>query len=98
MALIEGRIAARMTQRDLAKRLGISEQQVQRWGTQGFIGVGFERLQEIADVLGVEMHGTVAYDVPGCRRGAGRNREPGAGWTWLVRSASLRLRSPTSCR
>jgi HTH-type transcriptional regulator/antitoxin HigA len=78
VALIEGRIAAQITQRDLAKRLGIPEQQVQRWETNRYIGVGLERLQEIADALGVAMHGTATYDVAGCTRDAGRNRGPGA--------------------
>lgn len=74
--MIEGRIAARMTQRDLAKRLGIPEQQVQRWEINGYLGVGLERLQEIADALGVQMHGTATYDVPDRRGDVGWNREP----------------------
>ena len=79
VALIEGRSAARMTQRDLAKRLGIPEQQVQRWETNGYVGVGLDRLQEIADALGLEMHGTATYDVPGRgREVVARNRKPGA--------------------
>jgi DNA-binding Xre family transcriptional regulator len=78
VALIEGRIAARMTQRDLAKRLGIPEQQVQRWEATGYIGVALERLQEIADALGLQMCGTVSYDVPDRSAGTGRDREPGA--------------------
>jgi transcriptional regulator with XRE-family HTH domain len=79
VALIEGRIAARMTQRDLAKQLGIPEQQVQRWEANGYIGVRLERVQGIADALGLEMLATVTYDVPGRRAGSGRRRrEPGA--------------------
>ena len=77
MALIEGRIAARMTQRDLAERLGIPEQQVQRWETNGYTGVGLERVQQIADALGLQMRATVTYDVPGASSGTGRDREPG---------------------
>ncbi len=40
VVLIEGRIAARMTQRDLAARLGVPEQQVRRWEINGYLGVG----------------------------------------------------------
>ena len=49
IALIEARIAARLTQRELAKRLGVPEQQVQRWEANSYSGVAIERLQEIAD-------------------------------------------------
>ena len=41
-----------MTQRTLADRLGISEQQVQRWEATAYAGVGLDRLQDIADALG----------------------------------------------
>lgn len=77
VALIEGRIVARMTQRDLAERLGIPEQQVQRWETHDYAGVGLERLGQIADTLGLQMRATVTYDVPGASSATGRDREPG---------------------
>ena len=64
LALIEGRIAARLTQRDLAERLGIPEQQVQRWEAGGYAGVSVDRLQDIADALGLRLSETVAYAVP----------------------------------
>ena len=38
IALIEARIAARLTQRELAKRLGVPEQQVQRWEANSYSG------------------------------------------------------------
>ncbi|MGH2879025.1 MAG: helix-turn-helix transcriptional regulator [Solirubrobacteraceae bacterium] len=60
-ALIEARIAARLTQRQLAKRIGVAEQQVQRWEANDYSGVGVHRLQEIADALGVRIHDTITY-------------------------------------
>jgi len=51
-ALIEARIAAKLTQRKLAERLGVAEQQIQRWEANGYSGVNLTRLQEIADALG----------------------------------------------
>jgi len=65
IALIEARIAARLTQRELAEQLGVPEQQVQRWEANSYGGVGIERLQEIADALKLEMLETVTYAVPG---------------------------------
>jgi DNA-binding XRE family transcriptional regulator len=59
--LIEARIAARLTQRQLAKRIGVAEQQVQRWEANDYSGVGVHRLQEIADALGVQIHETITY-------------------------------------
>jgi DNA-binding transcriptional regulator YiaG len=64
IALIEARIAACLTQRQLAERLGVPEQQVQRWEANNYAGVAIERLQEIADALRLEVLETVTYAVP----------------------------------
>ena len=60
-ALIEARIAARLTQRELAARIGVAEQQIQRWEASQYSGVSLERLQSIADALGVNIHETITY-------------------------------------
>ena len=62
--LIEGRIAARLTQRELAKRLDLPEQQIQRYEATLYAGVSLERLQEVADTLGLEIEERVKYTVP----------------------------------
>jgi HTH-type transcriptional regulator / antitoxin HigA len=59
--LIEARIAAKLTQRQFAKRIGVAEQQIQRWEACNYHGVNFDRLQEITDALGVQMSGSVTY-------------------------------------
>jgi DNA-binding transcriptional regulator YiaG len=64
IALIEARIAGRLTQRELAKRLGVPEQQVQRWEANSYSGVAIDRLQEIADALQLEVLETVTYALP----------------------------------
>src|SRR3954447_25702559 len=43
--LIEGRIAARLTQQQLADRLGVPAQQVQRWEATRYAGVALNRMQ-----------------------------------------------------
>jgi len=65
IALVEARIAAQLTQRALAERLGVPEQQVQRWEANSYAGVGIERLQEIADALNLQVLETVTYAIPG---------------------------------
>jgi HTH-type transcriptional regulator/antitoxin HigA len=60
-ALIEARIAAQLTQRQLARRIGVAEQQIQRWEANDYSGVNLDRLQSIADALGVQMHETITY-------------------------------------
>jgi len=60
-ALIEARIAARLTQRDLAERIGVAEQQIQRWEASDYAGVNLERLQSIADALGIDIRETITY-------------------------------------
>lgn len=63
-ALIEARIAAQLTQRELANGLGVAEQQVQRWEADRWSAVNTKRLQQVADVLGVRLQETVDYLPP----------------------------------
>jgi ribosome-binding protein aMBF1 (putative translation factor) len=63
-ALIEARIAAGLTQKALGERLEVKEQRVQRWETNLYSGVGVDRLQEVADALGMGVRETVSYAVP----------------------------------
>jgi DNA-binding transcriptional regulator YiaG len=67
-AIIEARIAARITQKGLADRLGVAEQQVQRWEATKYAGVSVERrassverLQEVADALGAKVTEKVQF-------------------------------------
>ncbi len=62
--LIEGRIAARLTQQQLAGRLGLQEQQIQRYESTLYSGVGLDRLQDVADAVGLEIEETVTYATP----------------------------------
>ena len=64
-ALIEARIAAHITQKGLADRMGVAEQQVQRWEANEFAGVSVQRMQEIADALGATITGKVNFQVTG---------------------------------
>jgi len=50
-ALIRARIAAGLTQRDLAERLGIPEQQVQRYEATEYTQASFARLREVMAAL-----------------------------------------------
>jgi len=59
--LIEGRIAAGLTQRQLGERLGLPEQQIQRYEATMYSGVGLDRLQDVADALGLEIEERVTY-------------------------------------
>jgi transcriptional regulator with XRE-family HTH domain len=61
-ALIRARVAAGLTQKQLAKRLGIREQQVQQDEATQYAGAGLQRLHAIAAVLGVAFRG--AADLP----------------------------------
>jgi ribosome-binding protein aMBF1 (putative translation factor) len=60
-ALIEARIAAGLSQKALAERLGLREQQIQRWESTLYSGVGVKRLQKVIDALGVGIRETVSY-------------------------------------
>lgn len=54
-ALIQARIAAGLTQRQLADRLGMKEQQLQRYEATQYSGASLERIQEVVAALGVKV-------------------------------------------
>ena len=53
LGLIKARIARGLSHRELAERLGVRPQQVQRWEHEEYENVGFSRLVEIAAALEV---------------------------------------------
>ena len=57
LALIQARIAQGLTQKDLAQRLGVREQQVQQDEENLYNSASLRRLKQVAEVLGVEMSG-----------------------------------------
>jgi ribosome-binding protein aMBF1 (putative translation factor) len=55
-ALIRARIAAGLTQKALAARLGLKEQQIQRYESTRYAGASLSRVQAVADALGIRIH------------------------------------------
>lgn len=51
--LIRARIAAGLTQRDVAERIGLREQQIQRYEATRYSGVSFDRIVDVADAIGI---------------------------------------------
>jgi ribosome-binding protein aMBF1 (putative translation factor) len=60
-ALIQARIAAGLTQEDLAVRLGLKKQQVQRYEATRYATANLERLNAVADALEVSVKTEVAF-------------------------------------
>ncbi|MGH3848581.1 MAG: helix-turn-helix domain-containing protein, partial [Pseudonocardiaceae bacterium] len=54
-ALVRARIGSGLTQRELAERLGVKEQQVQRYEAEDYAGASLARLHEVMCALGVEL-------------------------------------------
>src|SRR5579872_918337 len=52
-ALIRARIASGYSQADLAERLGLKEQQIQRYEATEYAGVSLQRVRDILEALGV---------------------------------------------
>ena len=57
--LIQARIAAGLTQEDLAARLGVKPQQIQRYEASDYQTASFARLREIARLLGLHLRESV---------------------------------------
>lgn len=54
LSMIQARITQGMTQADLARRIGLKEQQIQRYESSGYKGASLSRLIEITKVLGIK--------------------------------------------
>lgn len=52
-ALIQARIAAGLSQKELAERLGIKEQQIQQYESTDYAGASMARVQEVINALGI---------------------------------------------
>lgn len=62
--LIRARISAGLTQRELGDRLGLSEQQIQRYEATGYSSASFSRLVGVADALGLRFRERVRLPKP----------------------------------
>jgi ribosome-binding protein aMBF1 (putative translation factor) len=60
-ALVEARIVAGLSQKDLAERLHLKEQQIQRYEATDYGSASLTRLKEIAQALGVDLAGEMTY-------------------------------------
>ena len=54
-ALVKARIAAGLTQRELADKLELKEQQIQRYEAAGYASASLERIQQVMDALGLKL-------------------------------------------
>jgi transcriptional regulator with XRE-family HTH domain/Zn-dependent peptidase ImmA (M78 family) len=54
-ALIKSRIASGLTQKELAERIGIKEQQIQRYEATEYASASFTRILEIVQILGIQI-------------------------------------------
>lgn len=58
IALIKARIALGMTQKELAEKMGVKEQQVQRDEANQYNSAGFHRIAEVAKALNIKIQET----------------------------------------
>jgi ribosome-binding protein aMBF1 (putative translation factor) len=66
-ALIRARVAAGLTQKELAARLGLKEQQIQRYEATRYSGANLDRLQAVADAIGIQIRERVVLTRAGHR-------------------------------
>ncbi len=59
--LIAGRIAAGLTQRQLAERLGLKEQQIQRYEATEYRSASLARVEQVVAALGLTFRGDVRF-------------------------------------
>jgi HTH-type transcriptional regulator/antitoxin HigA len=88
--LIVARIARGLSQRELAEKLGIKEQQIQRYEADRYRTISLQNFRRVADLLGVEVTATIthSYKTPGDELGKFRSEYSKAEIDKLVRFAS----------
>ena len=59
IALIRARIAMGMTQKELAEKMGVKEQQVQRDEANQYSSAGFQRIAAVAEALDIKIQETL---------------------------------------
>jgi ribosome-binding protein aMBF1 (putative translation factor) len=63
--LVLARTAAGLTQKELAARLGLKEQQIQRYEASRYAGVSLERIQAVTEALGLKVREQVTLPSSG---------------------------------
>lgn len=63
-ALVAARVERELTQRELAAKLGVHQQQVGRWEREQYGCVSLARLQRVADALGLSDEPLLAAEAP----------------------------------
>ena len=53
--IIEYRIRSGMTQKEFAKKIGMKEQQLQRYESEDFQSISFKNLMKILQVIGLDI-------------------------------------------
>ena len=74
--LIRARIAKRLSQRDLAKMLGLKEQQIQRYEAGSYASASLRRLAEVARALDLEISEIAEVSTALPRENTGEGRLP----------------------
>lgn len=62
--LVQARIASGLSQTDLAEKLNMKPQQIQRYEASDYMGASFSRMIEVAHTLGVKASGTFEAPMP----------------------------------
>jgi len=66
-ALIKARIAAKLSQKALAERLGLKEQQIQRYEATEYASANLARVIKVSETLGLEIQGNLETFPPRTR-------------------------------
>ncbi|MEI8375672.1 MAG: helix-turn-helix transcriptional regulator [Planctomycetota bacterium] len=67
-ALIKARVASGLTQKDLADRLGLKEQQIQRYEATDYTAASVRRLKQVIEALDIRVHADVFLGAPKAAR------------------------------
>lgn len=60
-AFVQARIVSGLSQKELAERLGLKEQQIQRYEATDYCSASLTRLKQVATALGVDIAGEMTY-------------------------------------
>ncbi|WP_299808960.1 XRE family transcriptional regulator [uncultured Roseibium sp.] len=61
LGIIKARIVRGFTHKELADRIGVKPQQVQRWEDSDYETIGFNKLIKIGNALGISVHESISF-------------------------------------
>jgi transcriptional regulator with XRE-family HTH domain len=98
LVLIKARIAAKLSQKDLAEQLGIKEQQIQRYEANDYASAKLSRIIEVCQVFGLKLQSPSMIEIESLTDSVSVNQKTAPTSPWRQRLDEMRQRLGTDTK